>query len=275
MFKSQMRLMFKSNQFLFALTAMVVFVTFGFILNCISYFGSDIVAVPTANYFIIFYPSGSDMFFYVFSFTFPLFAALGFSDSFFTERKSHITDICLLRRSANAYYFSKLAAVFISGLLILLIPLLMNFIMCLIASSRFLTVAGLNYSALNLLAYKDEAKAVMFQSLFVNHPYLRSLLSLALVSFTGGLVAAVTYQFSFFYSRSRIILLCSFFAVYNFLSLILENFGYREYALGKNIFFYNFKVGGNEVTLTALMLIMILTVIVTIPFAKRKMNELI
>lgn len=274
MFKAQMKLMIKSNQFLFALTAMIAFVTLGFIFNCISYFGSDIVAVPTANYFILI-NRGGGMFFHIFSFTFPLFAALGFSDSFFIERKRHITDICLMRRSVNSYYFSKLSAVFISGLVIMLIPLLINFIMCLIAFSDFLTAAGLNYSALNLSAYKNEEASVIFQSLFVKHPYLRSLLSLALVSLTGGLVATITYQFSFFYNRSRIILLCSFFAVYNFLSLILENFGYREYALGLNIFFSDTKYGGNEATLTALMLIMILTVIVTIPFAKRRMNELI
>ena len=275
MFKAQMRLMIKSNQFLFALTAMIAFVTLGFILNCISYFGSDIVAVPMANLLTVFNKSSLDMSFSIFSLAFPLFTALGFSDSFFTERKSHITDICLLRKNADSYYFSKLSAVFVSGLLIMLIPLLINFIVCIITFPAFSTSVGSSASALNLSAYKNEEASVIFQSLFVKHPYLRSLLSLALVSLTGGLVATITYQFSFFYNRSRIILLCSFFAVYNFLSLILENFGYREYALGQNVFFSDTKYGGNEATLTALMLIMILTVIVTIPFAKRKMNELI
>ncbi len=275
MFKAQMRLMIKSNQFLFALTAMIAFVTLGFILNCVSFFGSDIVAVPMANLLTVFNKSSLDMSFSIFSLTFPLFAAVGFSDSFFTERKSHITDICLLRRSVNSYYFSKLLTVFVSGLLIMLIPLLINFIVCIITFPAFSTSVGSSASALNLSAYKNEEASVIFQSLFVKHPYLRSLLSLTLVSFTGGLAAAVTYQFSFFYSRSRIILLISFFAVYNFLGLILENFGYGKYSLSNNIFFGNRRSLASESTLAALMLIMILTVIVTIPFAKRKMNELI
>lgn len=275
MFKAQMRLMIKSNQFLFALTAMIAFVTLGFILNCISYFGSDIVAVPMANLLTVFNKSSLDMSFSIFSLAFPLFTALGFSDSFFTERKSHITDICLLRKNADSYYFSKLSAVFVSGLLIMLIPLLINFIMCIITFPVFSTSVGSNASALELSVYRHEAYLVMFRSLFINYPYLRSLLSLALVSLTGGLVATITYQFSFFYSRSRIILLISFFAVYNFLGLILENFGYGKYSLNNNIFFGNGRSYASESTLTALMLIMILTVIVTIPFAKRRMNELI
>ena len=275
MFKAQMKLMFKSNQFLFALTAMIAFVTLGFILNCISYFGSDIVAVPMANLLTVFNKSSLDMSFSIFSLAFPLFTALGFSDSFFTERKSHITDICLLRKNADSYYFSKLSAVFVSGLLIMLIPLLINFIMCIITFPVFSTSVGSNASALELSVYRHEAYLVMFRSLFINYPYLRSLLSLALVSLTGGLVATITYQFSFFYSRSRIILLISFFAVYNFLGLILENFGYGKYSLNNNIFFGNGRSYASESTLAALMLIMVLTVIVTIPFAKRKMNELI
>lgn len=278
MLKSQIKLLCKSRQVMFSFTVMIVFVTIHFLTNCIYLYNADIAAIPAANWLTFISEdtvSINALFNEVYKFAFPLLAALPFADHFFSERKNHVTELCLCKAGNNKYYYSKLAAVFISSFLIMLIPLILNMILCYITFPHESFAMTHNSSIRSSYMYLADGKTELFRDLLVKSPVLCTLMYIVYDSFIAGLMAVTVFQFSFFYDHSRALLLCSYFAVYNFGTLCLETFGYSEYALSRYLCEISFAKGLTEKVMILLLGFVLLGAVLPIPFAKRKLREMI
>lgn len=276
--KAQFKLMFKSRAFVLTLLAMMIFVAINFIVNVITYSKNYIMEVPTANFLMI--SSGFfkiNLFYSVYILTLPLFAVIPFSDTFFVESKKNTIDFCLAKMSNKNYYFSKLIVVFFSGLLVIAIPLLWDMLISVIAFPLNSTNAVIGNTTLHAVNFfgKNEENKYLFYSMIINHPYLYYLLYVLIQGVSAGLIAVITFQFSFFYRRSHILLLCSVFSVYCFSSIILTAFGIHI-GLNEYIFPLADTVTDQSATIAIfLALALIAGVIVPIPFALRKLNNLV
>lgn len=278
MLKSQFKLMFKSKQFIIALTAMTVYTCLSFIITCLGVYKNDIVAVASAN-FLVFSSgmvAGIRKFLYeLFCLTLPIFAVLPFADNFFVESKGHITDLCVTRKNNNGYFFSKLIVVFFSAFVVIAIPLLLNMALTVLAFPISSTAVPGNRSVFDVNLYTQLVDTIMFKDLFISHPYLYDLFYIGLESLAAGLMAVITYLFSFFYDKSRILLICAVFGAYNFVTLIGTVFGIGEYLLNLYLYPLNFYVGQTETGLIISFAVLIICAIVPIPFAKKRLNDLL
>ena len=210
--KAQLLLVFKRKSFIITLTIMCVFSMLAFLVNCYTTYGKCIVSVPAAKYLFV----GSihyNMFFpRVLYWLFPLVVALPFADTYFEERGTKTVEYCLLRCNNSQYYFSKLAAVFFSGTIVIMLPLLISFLLNLIAFPFESSVDFTNFSESDTWVFSTLIdRVVTFKNLLVDNMYLYLLAHIAVFSLAGGLIAVVVFQLSFFYKNSRIILNCFFF----------------------------------------------------------------
>lgn len=268
----QLKLMFRRKQFIITMTAMILFSVVAFFASCFDEFGRSIVDVHAAKYVYLGSGLGNRLYF-VFSILFPLIAALPFADSFYEERKRSTTDFCILRMSNNSYYFSKLIAVFISGFIIVAVPLLINMLLNFIAFPLESSIIYTNFSYAESI-YPSTLNTILFQSLFSKNMYLYNLLFLFLCSFACGLIAIVVFQFSFFFSRSRIFIISSFFILYFVLILGLGRFtGGNEFELSTYIFASMFSSNQTARGMVVTFSFLTLAAVLPIPFAKKKLEN--
>lgn len=269
---TQFKLMLKRKSFIITLSVMILYSVFVFIFNCIMYFNDDITSVKAAKYMFL----GSDFAntpFVIFSLLFPIVVALPFSDTFFEERKNRTSEFCIMRESNNTYYYSKMITVFFSGFLVISIPLLVNMLLNFIAFPLDSSIDATNFSYINSSLFGAVMETGLFQTLFAQNMYLYNLVYLFFASINGGLIAVSTYQFSFFYKKSRIFLICSFFIAYHFITILLESFGFDEFCLQNYIFASRFYCGQSLRGMIVTFTFMLLAAFLPIPFAKRKLND--
>lgn len=251
---------------------MIVFCVLMFLINCITNFNNDITTVKAAKYMFL----GSDFSgtqFVIYSVLFPILAALPFSDTYFEERANRTYEYCITRMSNNSYYFSKLFTVFCSGFLITSIPLLINMLLNFIAFPIDSSIDATNMSYVNSGMFGAVMETGLFQNLFAKNMYLYNLLYLFFASFFCGLIAVIVYQLSYFYKKSKILLICSFFIGYHFISLLLKAFDSSEFCLENYIFASQFYKGQTARGMVVTFVIMILVALLPIPFAKKRLNE--
>ncbi len=268
----QFRLLAKRKIFAITMTIMILFSILVFILNCVQSFNEDIISVKAAKYLFM----GSDFLdapFYLYSIIFPIFSALPFSDTFFEEKKNRTYEFCITRMSNNSYYFSKMFTVFCSGFLIASIPLLINMLLNFIAFPIDSSVDATNLSYVNSGLFGAVMETGLFQNLFAKNMYLYNLLYLFFASFISGLIAVIVYQLSYFYKKSRILLISSFFMAYHFISVLLQAFDLSEFCLENYIFASRFFCEQSARGMAVTFAIMILAALLPIPFAKKRLNE--
>lgn len=271
--KAQAELMFKRKSFIIALSVMVAIAVTAFVINCISFYGDDFTAVKAAKYLFL----GSDyygMVSEIFSMVFPLIAAMPFADSFFEDRKYGTAQYCVTRSSNNTYYYSKLFVVFLSGVIIMAAPLIINMLLNFIAFPLNSSVDATNLSYSSAHLYGPVMETGLFQSLFAKNEYLYNLLYLCLASVASGLITVVVYQFSFFYSQNQIFLVCSFFMVYTVLTIVFEVFGFEEFTLNNYIFAARFYWDQSARGMAVTYSLLIAAALLPIPFAKRRLNDI-
>lgn len=269
----QLKLMFRRKQFIITMTAMVLFSVAAFIMNCLSEFSRSTIDVRAAKYMYLGSDFGGPLFF-VFSILFPLIAVLPFADSFYEDRKRNTTDFCLSRMSNNSYYFSKFIAVFISGFLIVAVPLLINMILNFIAFPLDSSINGTNMSNINSHLFDTVIKTGIFQDLFAKNMDLYNLLFLFLCAVACGLIAVVVFQLSFFFTSSQIFLNCSFFIIYFIFYLVLNVFmGSEEFVLGTYMFSAMFYSDQSVRGLITVFSLLTAAAVLPIPFAKKKLEN--
>lgn len=273
-FKTQINLMLKRTSFKVSLSAMCLGSVLFFIINCIQEYGKLSFNVHAAKYMFLCGGLPSIINF-IFSIIFPLVVVIPFSDTFFEERKNKTVEFCLIRYNNSAYYFSKLLAVFFSGFIIIFIPFVLNYLLNFIAFPLDSSIDYTNISISNSGVYSTGINTlVLFKNLFAKNMYIYNFLHILLMSVTGAFMAVIVYQFSFFYKSSRIILLCSFFVIYQLYNIALSGTGLNSFCIINYMLPSSFFTGQSILGLALTYTLLILTAILPIPFAKRKLREI-
>lgn len=273
-FKAQINLMLKRTSFQISLAAMCLYSVLFFLINCIKEYGKLYIDVHAAKYLLL--CGGLDnVFTFIFSIIFPIVVVIPFSDTFFEERKNKTTEFCLVRYSNNKYYFSKFLTVFLSGFIIIFIPFILNYLLNFIAFPLNSTIDYTNFSVAVSGIYNSGINTlVLFRNLFAQNMYIYNFLHIILMSFTGAFIAVIVYQFSFFYENSRIILICSFFVIYQLYNIVLGGLGIDQFCIDNYMYASSLFSGQTVSGLILVYSILILTAILPIPFAKRKLRRI-
>lgn len=273
-FKAQINLLLKRTSFKASLSGMCLCSVLFFLVNCVKEYGKISFDVHAAKYLLLCggLPTVFDL---IFSTIFPLIVVIPFSDTFFEERKDKAAEFCLIRQSNSTYYFSKLLAVFFSGFIIIFIPLILNYLLNFIAFPLDSSIDFTNFSISNSGVYSTGINTlVLFKNLFAKNMYIYNFLHILLMSFTGAFIAVIVYQFSFFYKNSRIILLCSFFVIYELCYIVLSGLGLDGFCIANYMLPSSLFAGQSVLGLILTYTMLILAAILPIPFAKRKLRDI-
>ena len=272
--KAQLELMLKRKGFVLSLSFGVIFSAVVYIIDCIMFFGEATFQVRAAKYMYL----GSDLIdaviFEIYNSLFPILAVLPFADTFFEEREQKTVEFCITRQSNNSYYFSKMLAVFISGFLIAVIPLLINYLLNFISFPLNSMIDATNFSKIQSGIYSSAIDTALFPEIFAKNIYLYNLIYLAVTSVTSGMIAVVVYQLSFFYKKSRVFLLISFFVVYNIAMLILSALGLNEFCIKNYMFAARFFTDMSWCGAIVTYSLLIAGCLIPIPFAKKRLTDI-
>ena len=269
--KLQILLLLKRKSFIITLSSMMIFSMLVFILNCIEFFNNDIVSVKSAKYLFL----GSDFSFasIILTILLPIISVLPFSDTFYMEHQKGTDIYCITKSSLNIYYFSKLLVAFFSGFIVVFTPLFVNYLLNLIAFPIDSSIDATGFSFYCSYLYADVMETGLFQNLFANNMYLYNFVYLILLSFFSGQISTIVFQFSYYYNKSRVILICSFFAIYNVMLPLLKSFGLDEFCIDNYIFAAKFYSGQTLRGLIITFAIMILLIIFSIPITRYKATK--
>lgn len=272
--KVQISLLFKRQNFYVIMMIMVLLSVSLFFVNCLSTYGEWIYSVPAAKYLFLGSMHYNNQIPMIFSLIIPIVTVLPFADSFFEDREKHTVEYYLTRCDNNQYYYSKLFVVFLSGAIVMFVPLVINYLLNFIAFPLDSYMDFTRLSADQTWIYRALLdRLIMFKNLMVSNPYVYLLLHIVLFSVAGGLMAVVGFQISFFYKKSRIKLVCAFFIIYHLYSMILDGIGITEFDFSNYLFAYSSgstqSIRGAVFTWSAL----VLAAFLPIPFAKRKLND--
>lgn len=273
----QLNLLFKSKMFNICLIIYTLLAFIPTVYCAVTYFGADALQVPPA-YSV--FTGGTDlgMITPVYYFLLPLLVSLPFADSCYTDRKNNTIYPILTKTGINSYYYSKMITVFISGVLVIFIPLFIQFCINLAVFPLQSTKEGIYGFGANQTNYYwnlyDDTNFIMFKDLFYSGRLtLYVFMFLLIQSFVGGLLAVITYQLSFFFSSGRIIMLSVTFIANYLVDLI--PIPYLDFSLSSYIIPFKYFSSIRVWTLLVLALCYALAIILPIPYAKRRLGELI
>jgi len=220
MIKSQIKLLWKRREFILTFFIMTVISLGSFLFNCFRQNGFDVMQALSADKLFIGRSYNNELFILL-QFLLPLLAVIPFSDSYLLEKQLNILPCLLTRTSATRYLFAKMAAVSLSAAAVVFVPFLLNFILGLIA----FPAESINYS-FHALASVDStyrssyAENILFPELFFKNPYLYNFVFLLLLTAFCALLAVITFQVSFTFTRNKILLLALPFIGNNFLIIV-------------------------------------------------------
>lgn len=143
----------------------------------------------------------------------PLGAALPFAWSFYRERKTGYIKNITSRVKKEYYYYSKAIAVFLSGSLVVLVPLLVNILLV----SAFVPVVRpfVGYTHYNHLYFGN-----MWADIYYTTPMLYTALYVILESLYGGIFALLSFAITFYINN--------IFAVEILPFILMIAFGYLQ-----------------------------------------------
>ncbi len=124
----------------------------------------------------------------------PIGAALPFAWSFCSERKNGYIKNIVTRDNKKNYYKAKALAIFVSGMLAVLIPLIINILIVSTKMPLYKPFAGYNFY--NCVYFGD-----MFAELYYTYPSLYVFLYVSLNTLYGGLFAMLGAACSFYISN--------------------------------------------------------------------------
>lgn len=155
-----------------------------------SWIGQDYTAVATTLFFTLL----------------PILCVLPYSWSFFSERRSGYIRQIVSRSSRKTYFLSKYIATFTAGALVILIPMLLNFMLV----SSFIPAISPN---INYDIYYNVPSANMGAELFYSQPFFFVLMRMFTAALYAGLIATSVISLSFFVKNRFAVLLIPFLAL--------------------------------------------------------------
>lgn len=220
--RMQLKLMLSQKSFQYTLLCGCLFSCVAFIVNCVSVFGYPLINVPHAYSFFIGCTS-ADGFYYIYMVLISLYSAVPFADSYFKEAHHNTLPAILSRISPKTYYTSKAFSVAASGFLVNFIPLLLNFLLNLIAfpiqkGCDFTFCLTWDSSFFEKESYVD---TILFKDLFIYNPYVYQLFFLLFIACAGAVFALIVFNISFFVKQKKfhLLLLASMFLISCFLEI--------------------------------------------------------
>lgn len=185
----------------------------------LSYIRNPMLATQTLfNYWIgseAITPGSTDYFF-----LFPILVSIPYGWSYCMERRSGYIKNVVIRTGKNRYYLSKYIALFLSGGLAMVIPLLFNFLL----TAMF--VPAITPDPYYITSY-GIISAAFLSELFYTSPFIYVFLYM-LVDFTYcGLIACLCFAFAAFVKNHVIVVLLPFFVLLGF-DYICDSFIYTS-----------------------------------------------
>lgn len=198
LWKMECRKAFGNRFFVIALCAGILFCIMSALYEIDSYFlGQNQLKLLGGNQMIQAYGlfnhwiggEGKSLGYTLFFTLFPLLAVFPYGWSQCTEKKSGYTKMVIIRGGKQAYYLAKYMATFLSGILVIFIPLMTN----LIITACF--VPAVKPSVTEQIYY-GMSHASMWSKLFFEHPMVYVVLYLLIDCIFGGLFAVFGMGFS-------------------------------------------------------------------------------
>ena len=139
-----------------------------------------------------------------FYFLLPIIAVLPYGWSLASERTSGYTKNILTRTTRKSYLIAKYMAGFISGALIIFIPLAVS----LLILPDFLPSMKME----SIYPYGTIGQGCMWAEIYFEHPYIYCIMYIFLDSLYGGLIATMSLAVSFFVKNKVAVVLIPFLA---------------------------------------------------------------
>lgn len=152
----------------------------------------------------------------------PLLAVLPYAWSFASERNTGSIKNALTRTSRKSYFVAKYLATFLSGGLVVMIPIVLNLILCACTMPAYMP-------DIDAVLYVGIDTTSMWSEIYYNMPLLYCLMFILLNFVFAGLWASVVMSISF-YIRNRIALMVGPYLFLIFLKFFEEKLFAGEYA---------------------------------------------
>lgn len=154
-----------------------------------SWIGADVASFSTSAFF----------------FLLPIIAVLPYGWSLVGEIKSGYIKNVLHRTSRKIYFLSKYVAVFVSGALIVVIPLICSILVL----ALFLPALKME----SIYPYGTIGQGCMWSVIYYEHPYLYCILYIILDGIFAGLMASLSMAIAFFVKSKVAVVLMPFFVM--------------------------------------------------------------
>jgi len=145
----------------------------------------------------------------------PILAVIPYGWSYFSEKKSGYIKNITTRVSREKYFISKYIATFLSGGLVVVIPLVLNFIICACVMAAYTP-------DVNEVIYFGIYEESLWSEVFYNSPLLYRLLYIMLNFVFSGLWATMVFAVSFFV-KNRFALMIGPYLLLIFVKFLSEN----------------------------------------------------
>ena len=223
--KVQLKIMRVSREFRVALLISSLYAVYAFVFYALEASKEDIFHVLDANEYVCFSPVNGlwNMFLMVY----PFLVVMPFATSYISDYKNRLIVIYASRVSRRNYYVSKLVAAFVGSALVMMIPFLLNLLLCNIFFPHNLNLWGIypmrNYYGRLLgmnFAYGHISSQIPFLGVLLRSPILYGVLYIFLFSFISGLLGMLVMAISFVVKRFKLILYVPIYVLTQILSNI-------------------------------------------------------
>lgn len=139
----------------------------------------------------------------------PILATIAAGASYGEEKKARLVSVLVSRGKRSAYYIAKVIAIAITAFVCSTLPFLLNGLFAVLAVpiKEVAPLVSFNLYGNNSALYSYETGHMLFPTLYLNFPMLNYLAHLMLIGLYGIGLALLTYGISFFYHKSKVMLI--------------------------------------------------------------------
>ena len=166
--------------------------------------GGETTSLPPTLFFILF----------------PILACLPYADTYYADKKNGYIKNILIRTKRINYYFAKFLAVFVTGGIAILVPLLINLGMTALILPSIIPDSSTGFFSIFANS--------MWSDIYYSNPYLYIFMYLAIDFIFAGIFAVISLIFSDIVSN-RFFVIISPFTIYIFILSISNLLGYHKY----------------------------------------------
>lgn len=216
----------------------------------------------------------------IFLFLLPVVCALAFSDSTIEEKDSGLLPALLARQSKTQYYFAKMLTCVIAAVLIVVVPLLINFALnAIVYPTPFESGIWPDGSAAGQRWFyqtnNDIWMDMPMKSLYIQNVYLYLLAIIGMTGLYATVGAAFAYASSYFF-KYRVLVLLPLFLLQQILNLV-SSFTTQRWNITLDVTDYlRVASGSSYVQIPVFFIIMACIALVTvllIPFGLKKLRD--